>query len=56
MELPSNEICGLQVFRDSAFLGIMVVAVERHHGEVGFTIARNPPERGKRDDGLKDPT
>ena len=30
--------CKEQVFRDSAFLGIWVVNVERHRGEVGFTL------------------
>ena len=33
-------------FRDSAFLSIMVVNMERHDDEVGFTFARNPPEGG----------
>ena len=38
--------CKQQVLRDSAFLGMCVVGVERHHGEVGFTIARDAQEGG----------
>ena len=38
--------CKQQVLRDSAFFGICVVDVERHHGELGFAIARDPLEGG----------
>ena len=48
--------CKQQVLRDSAFLGICVVNAERHHGEIGLAISRNPPERGAGDDGLKYPS
>ncbi len=34
----------------------VVVEVERHHGEAGFTIAKDTPEWRKRYDGLKYPT
>ena len=48
-----SRVCKQQVLRESAFLGICVVNVERHHGEGRLAIARYPSTR---DDGLQYPS
>ena len=45
--------CDQHNFRDSAFLGVAVVNVERHHSEVEFAIAGGSSDHPTRYDGLE---